>query len=306
MDLAERASGLIPDCSAAMEKLISSYADSPLARFHRYFYSTEPEPPDLWPRTYDRTDFQQLPPCARFILEHPNDLLLRPSGMRRIVTILLSLGWHPRHVAGFIQSKFEGQHAWGRIWEGYDPATRAEFYTRLFSGLVAARYDDLVRCERLKWAAEALNQVAERCGQLEIGCVFENKLPHLLFARTSDLLWILASMTSVEVGVCLDTGHANLTGDMYTVIQKLSGHLRMVHAHDNHGVTDEHLAPGAGFIEWNRVLMELGKAGFHGGIILELSHMKDMQRLLQEARKAKRLYLFSAGQTVQRARPEGA
>jgi sugar phosphate isomerase/epimerase len=144
------------------------------------------------------------------------------------------------------------------------------------------------------------------CSQLEIGCVFENKLPHLLFARTSDLLWILASMTSVEVGVCLDTGHANLTGDMYTVIQKLSGHLRMVHAHDNHGVTDEHLAPGAGFIEWNRVLMELGKAGFHGGIILELSHMKDMQRLLQEARKAKRLYLFSAGQTVQRARPEGA
>jgi hypothetical protein len=144
MELAERASGLIPDCSAAMEKLISSYAASPLARFHRYFYSTEPDPPDLWSRTYDQTDFQQLPPCARFILEHPNDLLLRPSGMRRVVTILLSLGWHPRHVAGLIQSKFESDYGWGNIWEGYDPATRAEFYTRLFSGLVEARYDDLV------------------------------------------------------------------------------------------------------------------------------------------------------------------
>jgi hypothetical protein len=143
-DLAERASGLIPDCSAAMEKLISSYAASPLARFHRYFYSTEPDPPELWPRTYDRTNFQQLPPCACFILEHPNDLPLRPSGMRRVVTILLSLGWHPRHVAGLIQSKFEGDYTWGKIWERYDPATRAEFYTRLFSGLVAARYDDLV------------------------------------------------------------------------------------------------------------------------------------------------------------------
>jgi sugar phosphate isomerase/epimerase len=30
-------------------------------------------------------------------------------------------------------------------------------------------------------------------------------------------------MASVEVGVCLDTGHANLTGDMHTVFQKLSG-----------------------------------------------------------------------------------
>jgi Sugar phosphate isomerases/epimerases len=64
---------------------------------------------------------------------------------------------------------------------------------------------------------------------------------------------------------------------MYTVIQKLSGHLRMVHAHDNHGGGDEHLAPGAGFIDWNRVLMELDRTGFHGGIILELSHMNDMQ-----------------------------
>jgi sugar phosphate isomerase/epimerase len=95
-------------------------------------------------------------------------------------------------------------------------------------------------------------------------------------------------MASVEVGVRLDTGHANLTGDMYTVIQKLSGHLRMVHAHDNHGVTDEHLAPGARFIDWNRVLMELDETGFHGNIILELSQMNDMQQLLQEARKAKR------------------
>src|SRR5271165_187311 len=48
-------------------------------------------------------------------------------------------------------------------------------------------------------AAETLNQVAECCGRLEIGCIFENKLPHLLFAHTSDLLWILATMASVEV-----------------------------------------------------------------------------------------------------------
>ena len=79
---------------------------SRLAKFHKYFYSTEPDPPDLWPRTYDRTDLQQLPPCARYILEHPNDLLLMPSGMRRIVAVLLSLGWHTRHVAGLSRGGF--------------------------------------------------------------------------------------------------------------------------------------------------------------------------------------------------------
>ena len=158
------------------------------------------------------------------------------------------------------------------------------------------------RFERLKWAAETLNQVAERCRELEIGCVFENKLPHLLFAHTSDLLWILAAVASVDVGVCLDTGHANLTGDIYNVIHKLSGHLRMVHAHDNHGGGDEHLAPGTGSIDWNQVLTELDQTGFHGGIILELSSMIDTQELLAEARRAKR-FLRDIGRRLALSRP---
>ena len=143
-ELAERVPSFIPDCSAGMGQLISSYSASPLAKFHHDFYSAEPDPPDTWPQTYDRTDLRQLPTCARFILEHPNDLLLRPSGMRRIVLVFLALGWHPRHIAGLIRSKFEGDYSWGQAWEGYDPATRAELYTRAFAGLVAARYDDLV------------------------------------------------------------------------------------------------------------------------------------------------------------------
>jgi len=143
-ELAQHVPSFILDCSAGMEQLISSYSRSSLSKFHRDFYSAEPHPPDTWPETYDRMDFRPLPLCARFILEHPNDLLLRPSGMRRVVMALLALGWHPRHVAGLIQSKFERDYSWGQAWEGCDPATRAELYTRVFAGLVAARYDDLV------------------------------------------------------------------------------------------------------------------------------------------------------------------
>jgi sugar phosphate isomerase/epimerase len=144
------------------------------------------------------------------------------------------------------------------------------------------------RFERLRWAADSLNQVAERCSKLGVGCTLENKLPHLLFANTSDLLWILATMDTVQVGVCLDTGHANLTGDIYSIMHKLSRHLRMVHAHDNHGNGDEHLPPGKGYIDWSRVLTELEGTGFRGGFILELGSMADMQQMLVEARKAKR------------------
>jgi sugar phosphate isomerase/epimerase len=72
-------------------------------------------------------------------------------------------------------------------------------------------------------------------------------------------------------------------------MHKLGQHLRMVHAHDNHGNGDEHLAPGTGDIDWNRVLSELDRTGFRGGFILELAGMDDIQHLLAEARKSKRL-----------------
>ena len=45
-ELAERVARFIPDCSAGMEQLISSYAASLLAKFHHDFYSAEPDPPD--------------------------------------------------------------------------------------------------------------------------------------------------------------------------------------------------------------------------------------------------------------------
>ncbi|MEI9892548.1 MAG: TIM barrel protein [Chthoniobacter sp.] len=89
-----------------------------------------------------------------------------------------------------------------------------------------------------------INEVARRCGELGIGCVLENKLPHLLFSNISDILWILAALDGVNVGACLDTGHAFLSDDLPNLMRKLAGHLRMIHAHDNRHQFDDHLPPG--------------------------------------------------------------
>ena len=66
-----------------------------------------------------------------------------------------------------------------------------------------------------------LNEVARRCLELGIICVLENKLPHLLFGNTSDILWILDAINTAEIGACLDTGHAFLAGDVPSLIRKL-------------------------------------------------------------------------------------
>ena len=71
-------------------------------------------------------------------------------------------------------------------------------------------------------------------------------LPHLFAGRIRDLLWILGALDTFKAGICLDTGHAHLGEDSPAVVHKLSGHLWMVHASDNHRHYDDHLPPGDG------------------------------------------------------------
>ena len=66
-------------------------------------------------------------------LMFPNDLLLKPSGIRSVTECLVERGWHPRHIAGLIRSKFERDYDWGNQWIDYSPAMRADFYVRIFS-----------------------------------------------------------------------------------------------------------------------------------------------------------------------------
>lgn len=142
--LAQRTSTRIPAFDEAMEGLIGDYLKSKLEKFHRWFYSQDHQPHERWPQTYDLTPLEILPPCVSRILQQPNDLLLIPAYIQLLVRSMLALGWHPRHIAGLIRSKYERDHGWGRYWFTYDAAGRADFYTRLFAGMFAVGIDDLV------------------------------------------------------------------------------------------------------------------------------------------------------------------
>ena len=140
---------------------------------------------------------------------------------------------------------------------------------------------------RMQHVVESLNQVARRCSALGIMCVLENKLPHLLFGNTSDILWILDGIDSAEVGACLDTGHAYLGGDIHNLVHKLAGHLLMIHAHDNDGTGDNHLPPGDGKIDWNIFFRDLIAVSFRGGFILEMAGHDDNAVTMANARRAR-------------------
>jgi hypothetical protein len=145
LDLAHRACVRIPCQEQGTSHLLESYLASALRRFHGYYYSARHDPREKWPETYARADLKTLPACARHLLVFPNDLLLKPAGMQLVTRCLLALDWHPRHVAGLIRSKFEDpRFGWGVNWGDYEPATRADFYTRLFSAIHLTGVDRLV------------------------------------------------------------------------------------------------------------------------------------------------------------------
>ena len=144
-DLARRACVRIPEQTEGTARLLADYLTSPLRRFHEYYYSDQHDAKERWHETYDRMPLEALPPCARHLAVWPNDLLLKPAGMQLVTRCLLAAGWHPRHIAGFIRSKFENPaFNWGVDWNDYVPAIRADFYTRLFAGLQATGLDALI------------------------------------------------------------------------------------------------------------------------------------------------------------------
>ncbi len=170
-------------------------------------------------------------------------------------------------------------------------------YFVLHPGPERGGFDRQERAERRANAVGVLNAVAARCRELGVALVLENMLPHLFAGPVSELLWLLGAMDAGGVGICLDTGHAFLGGDLPAVVDKLSGHLWMVHVNDNRGDRDDHLPPGRGSIDWPALVSHLCRAPFAGGMILELAGGDDGEAILTSAR-AGRLYLRDLARTL--------
>lgn len=146
------------------------------------------------------------------------------------------------------------------------------------------------RLQRMHNAAHVLDDVSNHCRGHGVALVLENMLPHLFSGHVRELLWTLGALETTDVGICLDTGHAHLSGDLRTVAHKLSGHLWMVHASDNRGHHDDHLPPGDGDINWQALLEQLAEIDFLGTIMLEIAGRDDgdMGRVLEGARRGRR------------------
>jgi len=132
----------IPDATKEFARLIDDYRNSSLYRFHREFDKVNFDERNIWDRTYNAFDVSILPMCLQYTINFPNPNLLKPTNIQTLVRVFLKLNWHPKHIAGFITSKYEEKKFnWNENWDKYDGATRAIFYVRIFSSLIHEELD---------------------------------------------------------------------------------------------------------------------------------------------------------------------
>ena len=71
-------------------------------------------------------------------------------------------------------------------------------------------------------------------------------------------------------GFCLDIGHANLMGKrIYDAIMRIAPYLKVLHVHDNNGLSDQHLFPYNGNIIWEDFTDGIRDSGYKGAISFE-------------------------------------
>lgn len=97
------------------------------------------------------------------------------------------------------------------------------------------------------------------------------------------LVDLMRDLGAANVGVVIDTGHRNLSGDPAAALLLVQEHLITLHLHDNHGERDEHLLPGRGDIAWEEVMEALRDGGYPGVLMYEVNRVEDLAELKQNA-----------------------
>ena len=135
-------------------------------------------------------------------------------------------------------------------------------------------------------ARRSVEEIVTLAGDVNVRVALE-VMPNRLSSAASICHLIEEQLEGVDVGICLDYGHANLMGDLQDAIETVSGHLWTTHVHDNDGRRDDHRVPFAGRIDWDAAIMETQKIGYDGVLMFEVADTGDPIEVLKRTVKAR-------------------
>jgi sugar phosphate isomerase/epimerase len=149
--------------------------------------------------------------------------------------------------------------------------------------------------ERINNSINSLTQIASFAKSLNIKVAVENLPPGFVADDIKTMKRIIhetrkAANLNESIGVCLDTGHANLNNNLIDYLEHFKSDIITMHIHDNLGYQnndprnagdDRHMLPGTGKIDWNKFFDKLDDS-YNGGFIFELISKKDDYSLIND------------------------
>ena len=143
------------------------------------------------------------------------------------------------------------------------------------------------RFHQLQRSMEDLAVFGQTCG---IAYAFEN-LPryHAIGYDTGELAAAIQAVGAPNAGMCFDSGHANMTGDVADAVAATAGTMIYCHVPDNHGEADEHEMITLGGIDAEGLSRALATIGYDGTYMLEVFYPIDRLRQLIDEGFAARL-----------------
>lgn len=135
-------------------------------------------------------------------------------------------------------------------------------------------------------ARRSIEDIAALAADVKVRVAIE-VIPNPLSSAATLVSLIEEQLEGLDVGICLDYGHAHLMGDLGDAIETMSGHLSTTHVHDNGGARDDHLVPFAGTIDWDAAMMGTQKIGYDGVLMFEVADTGDPIEVLKRSVNAR-------------------
>lgn len=148
-------------------------------------------------------------------------------------------------------------------------------------GVGDEEYDDA----KVEAAFTALDELRVFARQRGVEILLEN-IPNRL--SSAERLVHFLEATHLDLGFCLDTGHANMNEGVEAAYQIMGSRVRSTHIHDNDGKRDAHLFPylkPGGTINWRRTMQLLRSRPDQYPLLLELREDPEMGPPLEAVRR---------------------
>jgi len=101
---------------------------------------------------------------------------------------------------------------------------------------------------RLVQSRKSLVELDQALSESKIRLAAENMLPGLVGWQPSDLSFLIEDLPNT--GICLDTGHAHISGVLEVILKTLKDKIIAFHLSDTYDSVDRHLIPSEGTVDW--------------------------------------------------------